>query len=279
MGSNGGLQRTSAVDIFHLTTRLQTMCASLLSVRNLTYSVNHTPILTAVSLSIVENERVGLIGPNGSGKTSLFNILSGYVTPQSGEISLKGENITSMAPHHRARKGLGRTFQHSAIFRQMTVEENLLTALEQGRIFRTRPRSALREEVRGYLTRVGLADRARSQAGDLSGGQLRLLEIVRAIAAGSQLLLLDEPTAGVAPKMREELLALLHDLSSEGKTIIVIEHDIAFLRAWCERVVVLQQGMVALDGPTQLIETDPLLSEIYLGKRSPNDLSGEEGTR
>jgi branched-chain amino acid transport system ATP-binding protein len=184
---------------------------------------------------------------------------------------LKGEEITALEPYERARRGIGRVFQNSGVFREMTVLENMLTAIESreglwgsvlpwsGRLRR------YEEEARQALGDVGLAGHAHKRASSLSGGQLRLLEISRTLAVGAEVLLLDEPTAGVAPILKGELAALLAVLKNRGKTVLIIEHDMNFIEKIADRVAVFNLGNVVLEGSVAEVQRAPLLQEIYFG--------------
>ena len=255
----------------------------MIEVKDLYYSAGATPILNGVTLSVSKGERVGIIGPNGSGKTTLFNCLSGFNPGVKGEIFFNGSPITSQRPDQRARAGLGRVFQNFGVFRDMTLSENIITAIESrrntgklnGGRFSFNPLSKRnsgkrnREQAAEYLSMVGLSDRAADKASNLSGGQMRMLEIVRTVAFGADLLLLDEPTAGVSPKMKLDIAALLRKLQSLGKTYIIIEHDINFIHSLCNRIIVLDQGRIVLDDSPERVRSNPLLQEIYFGSAVP----------
>lgn len=208
---------------------------------------------------------IGLIGPNGSGKTTLFNVLSGFLKPTSGRIQFRGEDITAVPPARRARSGIGRVFQNFGIFREMTLEENVLVALEALAKDRRQKMGNLKDKVKSTLELVGLLDRAKEKASSLSGGQMRLLEIARTLAAGKELFLLDEPTAGVSPKMTKDVAALIRELKDEGKTVLIIEHDLPFIAKVCDRVLVLDVGSVVLAGTPDEVHHDSKLQEIYFG--------------
>lgn len=243
-----------------------------LSVHDIHYKVGSQDILRGVSFSVAEGAVIGIIGPNGSGKTTLFNVLSGFARAQRGSILLGGKELASLPPHARALSGLGRTFQNSGVFRDMTVLENVLTVLEAQlpsyQLFfpRYSGRSKFLETANSLLKDVSLDKLASKRAGDLSGGQLRLLEIARLRATTASLLLLDEPTAGVSPKMKEEVQVLLQKLRADGYTILIIEHDIHFIQSLCDRVLVLDSGRIVLEGTPQEVRSNPLLHETYFGK-------------
>lgn len=243
----------------------------MLSVKDLKFSVKELSILNGISFDVKAGETVGIIGPNGSGKTTLFNCLSGFNIPSSGCISFRGEDITCMAPHQRAMRGLGRVFQNFGIFREMSVLENVVMALESRQpIWSTffpwsKQNDLNRAEALRFLKEVRLDHSAKQRAASLSGGQMRLLEIVRTLAFGADLFLLDEPTAGVSPKMKEDVAALIQKLKELNKTVLVIEHDINFIQKFCNRIVVLDVGKLVLDDSPERVRSSAMLREIYFG--------------
>jgi branched-chain amino acid transport system ATP-binding protein len=241
----------------------------MLTVSNLRFNLGRSTILNGVDIAVRAGEKLGIIGPNGSGKTTLFNCINGFNIPSGGTITFKGQDVTSRPAHEKAALGLGRVFQTFGVFKEMTVLENIVTALEskQGRIILPWSSTNRRNTHRAmeYLAMVGLDIRAREKAGSLSGGQMRLLEIIRALATEADLLLLDEPTAGVSPKMKHEVEGLLRRLQEMNKTVLIIEHDLNFIQALCERIVVLDVGKVVLDGTPEYVRSHKLLQEIYFG--------------
>ncbi|RMG43189.1 MAG: ABC transporter ATP-binding protein [Candidatus Dadabacteria bacterium] len=247
---------------------------TILSVESLSFAVGDLQILNDVHLHVLEGETVGIIGPNGSGKTTLFNCLSGFNSPQKGSIALKGRDISPYEPHKRAIAGLGRVFQNFGIFREMTVGENIILALESRQPIRSTffPWSKQNRKnvatAREYLKQVGLEDKFGDKAGSLSGGQMRLLEIIRTLAFGAELFLLDEPTAGVAPKLKNNVASLIVKLQELGKTVLIIEHDLNFIQKFCTRIIVLDQGRVVLDDAPEKVRESRLLQEIYFGNAS-----------
>ena len=243
----------------------------MLDVTDLKFAIGETEILNGITMSVADGETVGLIGPNGSGKTTLFNCISGFNFAQQGNIKYRGADITSTAPHLRSRAGLGRVFQNFGIFREMTVLENMITALEGRQNFwkSCLPWSSAtkinKKMAMEFLAEAGLQAKANNKAGSLSGGQLRLLEIVRTLAFGADLFLLDEPTAGVSPKMKDEVSKLICHVQSLGKSVLVIEHDINFIQKFCHRIVVLDSGKVVLDDTPDKVRQNERLKEIYFG--------------
>ena len=244
----------------------------MFSVNSICVRIGDTSILNGISCNVVAGECVGVIGPNGSGKTTLFNAISGFITHQHGTIFLGDRDISNLPPFSRAQQGIGRVFQNFGIFREMTVLENLVIALEsRTSLWQTlRPWSSasrlIREQAKAFAAQVKLDGKLSSKAGTLSGGQMRLLEIVRTFAFGAQVFLLDEPTAGVSPKMKDDVADLIGFLRNQGKTILVIEHDIHFVQSFSNRVLVLDQGEVLLFDTPAKVTSDPRLQEIYFGK-------------
>jgi branched-chain amino acid transport system ATP-binding protein len=238
---------------------------SLLSVQHLSLTLQDHTILNDVSFDVAEGEIVGLIGPNGSGKTTLFNVLSGFLMATSGSVAFRSNDITKLSPSKRARLGIGRVFQNFGIFREMTLEENVLVALEALPKDQRKALGSLREAARGTLDMVGLTDHAKKKAGSLSGGQMRLLEIARTLKSGKELFLLDEPTAGVSPKMTQQVADLIKELKKDGKTVVIIEHDLPFISRICDRVIVMDVGKVVLSGKPDEIKKSKELQTLYFG--------------
>jgi branched-chain amino acid transport system ATP-binding protein len=216
--------------------------------------------VAGVSFAVQPQEVLGIIGPNGSGKSTLFDVVAGEQRPSSGTVRLLGRDVTGWQPHRIARAGLGRTFQIPALFANMSVAQNLLTATVQG-------------DWRGAARRAGevlealeLAHVADDLAGTLSGGQQRLLEFGRVLMRDPELILLDEVTAGVHPRLREIMLSAVGRLRDGGKTFVVIEHDMELVRTICERVIVMDAGEIVAEGPFEQIARDQHVVEAYLGR-------------
>ncbi|HLD63846.1 MAG TPA: ABC transporter ATP-binding protein [Candidatus Peribacteraceae bacterium] len=237
----------------------------LLSLQAVSLRIQDQEILRDVTLNVDEGEVIGLIGPNGSGKTTLFNVISGFIKPTAGSITLHGENITAVSPAKRAQRGLGRVFQNFGIFRDMTLEENVLVALEALPRDSRRALGDLKKVTEETLEMVGLASQGKKKAGALSGGQMRLLEIARTLRSGKELFLLDEPTAGVSPKMTKAVSDLITKLKTARKTVIVIEHDLPFISRICDRVAVMDVGEIVLHGTPETVKQSKKLQDIYFG--------------
>jgi branched-chain amino acid transport system ATP-binding protein len=220
--------------------------------------------LNCVSLSFSGNELVGLIGPNGSGKTTLVNTIGGIHQPEEGRIIFNGTNIARMKPHLVTRQGIGRTFQVARAFRRMTVMENLLVpgmahAPERGRAaWKERAR-----EVLDFLTIDHLRD---DYARSLSGGQQKLLELGQVLMTDPDIILLDEPFAGVHPNLMETIFDYITTLHAQGKAFIIVSHDMTSIFTLSERLIVLSYGDVIADGDPEVVKNDELVIEAYLGE-------------
>jgi ABC-type branched-subunit amino acid transport system ATPase component len=223
-----------------------------------------------VSLRVAAGARFGIIGPNGAGKTTLFNLLSGELRPTTGTVALFGRDITALRTYRRAALGLGRTFQITRIFSDLTVLENLTLALHglsRSKLSLLRPwRSyrAMTSEAADLAASFGLAQRLAAPASDLSHGEVRELEVLLALALKPRVLLLDEPAAGLSPAERVDIQALLTSLPAE-LTLVMIEHDIDVLRGVVDSAAVLHLGSLVVQGSMRDIQNDDRVRELYLG--------------
>jgi branched-chain amino acid transport system ATP-binding protein len=230
-----------------------------------------------VSLALAPGEIAALIGPNGAGKTTLFNAIAGNAPVSGGTIRFRGEEIQNLSPHAIARRGIRRTFQNGGLFPDLSVIENVLAGLHTeiasgflGRVLGGR-RSARSERkasrrARALLERMGIGAIAGESAGGLSGGQQRMVEILRAVAAMPPLVLLDEPAVGLAPPAREALAALVRRLAHEdGIGVLLIEHAIELVMQVADRVIVLSEGSKVADGAPEAVRADRAVLEAYLG--------------
>jgi branched-chain amino acid transport system ATP-binding protein len=232
--------------------------------------------LSDVSFAMSAGEIVAVIGPNGAGKTSLFNVITGYVLPQTGTISLSGRRIDGLTPHAIAALGVRRTFQNGGLFAELSVLENVLAGLHArtgGSLAaralglpgaRRQERDAVEEAMR-LLDIFGIRHLAGQRGGELSGGQQRMVEIVRALATDPPLLLLDEPAVGLSPAARGQLSATIRRLAREGLGVLLIEHAIELVMSVADRILVLNYGQAIADGPPEAIRADKQVLEAYLG--------------
>jgi branched-chain amino acid transport system ATP-binding protein len=226
--------------------------------------------VNGVSLAVERRERRAIIGPNGAGKTTLFNLITGHLAPTRGRILFDGRSITGLPPHRVARHGISRSFQRNNLFARLSVLENLrLAAAADGRgsydLFGSVSRlAAPLTRAREVATAVGLAGRLDEAAGRLSYGEQRQLEIGVALATAPQLLLLDEPTAGMSPEETQRMTRLLAALPREV-TVLIIEHDMDVVFSLADRITVLHYGEVLVDGAPDEVRRDPRVYEVYLG--------------
>lgn len=214
-----------------------------------------------VSLQVRKGEIVSVIGPNGAGKTTLFNLLTGQLMPTQGEVRFCGERINERPPHERARLGMGRTFQIAKPLIALTALENVMI----GAFMRHRALSRARDAAMTVLERVGMGSLAARRAGDLTLSERRRLEVARALALEPSLVLLDEVMAGLNQAEVGRAIELLHSLHAEGFTFIIIEHNLKVVRAFSERVIVLDRGCLIAEGSADTILKSPAVIQAYLG--------------
>jgi branched-chain amino acid transport system ATP-binding protein len=243
----------------------------LLEVRGLRRAFGGIHAVDGVDLAVPAGEVRALIGPNGAGKTTFFNLLTGHLTPDAGQVRFASEPLTGLRPHEVWRRGLARTFQIPAIFPNLAVVENVQAALLSWRrrtlSLRGRARDLHRAEASDLLSRVGLAREAERPAGVLAYGDLKKLELAIALANEPRLLLLDEPAAGMAPAERRDLMALVERIvRGGGLTLLFTEHDMDVVFAVADRITVLHQGRVIADGPPAAVRADPEVQRVYLGE-------------
>ena len=246
------------------------MADSLLSVRSLTKQFGAVRASDDFALEVARGELHALIGPNGAGKTTALNQLSGELMPDSGQIYFGGRRITRMATHRRAQLGLARSYQITSIFERLTVQENLSLAIQahNGHSFRFWRKAdhdpAILRAIAPALARVGLEERADTLAARLSHGEKRQLEVGMALAGQPQMLLLDEPYAGMGPGGAVELTKLIRRLKAEV-TILLVEHDMRAVFTLADRITVLVYGRALASGTPQEIRQNPLVRQAYLG--------------
>ncbi|MBN2131475.1 MAG: ABC transporter ATP-binding protein [Sedimentisphaerales bacterium] len=248
---------------------------ALLNIKNLNKHFDGVMALDDFSCTLGEGEILGVIGPNGAGKTTLFNVLTGFIPPDNGHVFLHGSNLSRLSPHKRARLGIGRTFQNLRLIRRISVLENVLLCFKDqpgerlSNVFFRRGKWRVqearnRDKALSLLQHVGLADKANDPADALSYGQQKLLSIVCCLAADAHVLLLDEPVAGIAPEMIEKILGVIQDLPKQGKSVMLIEHNLDAVMQVCGRVVFMDAGAKISEGTPQQVRDDPRVIEAYI---------------
>ncbi len=231
----------------------------LLSVEDVVKKFGEVAALDHCSFDIEKGSITGLIGPNGAGKTTLFNLITGVLQPDSGHVFFKGEEITGKKPYEIARKGIGRTYQIIRIFPKMTLLENLIV------VGKGRERKVMEKAIE-LLHLVRLIEKKDHYASDLSFGQQKLLSLAQVLMLDAELILLDEPAAGINPTLQNELMALIHQLNEAGKTFIIVEHDMSVIMNHCQNAIALNYGQKIAEGNCRLILEDESLLEHYFGR-------------
>lgn len=234
---------------------------TLLEVDSLRKSFGGLTAVDGLTFSVDRDKVVGLIGPNGSGKTTTFNLATGFLTPDGGTVLFDGADITEQPPYKVAKHGLGRTFQITKPFGRMTVYENMLVPNTDRRTYSEEQEA----EIWSILEELDLDHVADQDASELSGGQERLLEIARVLMLDPQMVFLDEPAAGVNPALMDDIVDRIKSLNRRGTAFLVIEHDMAVVDELCDRIVVMADGTRIADGSFDEIQADDQVQEAYLG--------------
>ena len=243
---------------------------SALDVKHLSKAYGGVQAVDDVSFSVAAGELLAMIGPNGAGKTTCFNMLNGQLSPDAGTVEFEGRLLTGLAPREVWRMGVGRTFQITATFASMTVRENIQVALLSHRRRLGAPFAVAARQYRGeadaLLERVGMRGEAERACAVLAYGNLKRVELAIALANAPRLLLMDEPTAGMAPGERNELMQLAADLArSSGIAVLFTEHDMDVVFTHADRIIVLAQGRLIAQGRPDEVHADAHVREVYLG--------------
>ena len=234
----------------------------VLDVRELRKSFGGVRAVDGCTFAVPRNRISGLIGPNGSGKTTTFNLLTGVATPDSGQVLYRGENLAGRKPYEIFARGITRTFQITRIFREMTVLENMLSVTGL-----TVPQRVARARAEELIAFVNLGHLKAEYGGRLSYGQQKLLEFARALMTDPDLILLDEPAAGVNRTLLGSLLEHIHKLQEMGKTILIVEHDMNVIMNHCEWIFVMDYGVKIAEGPPAEIQRNERVIDAYFGRR------------
>jgi len=250
---------------------------ALFEVRGLTKRFLGVTAVGGVDLHVEAGELVSLIGPNGSGKPTLFNCVTGYLAPDEGHVTFRGRDVTGVATHRMARLGIGRTFQLVSVFPRLSALENLLTFLQQHQEESVVARLVRAPRVRRYeavaverammlLDSVGLGARIDTPAGHLSYGQRKLLAFAAALMPDPELVLLDEPAAAVNPTMINQMKEQIRGLHRQGKAVLLVEHNMDVVMDISQRIIVLDHGQKIAEGPPEAIRRDLKVIEAYFGR-------------
>lgn len=250
--------------------------AAYLQAQGLEVSFGGLRALQDCSFTVDKGRITCLVGPNGAGKTTIFNAITGFLKPNEGHVSFKGEPLDGLTPQQIVARGIARTFQNLRLFVDLTALDNVLVGLPDqsgeeplAAIFRpfhvAQAQRRRRQEALATLEHVGLADRANEFVRNLSYGEQKLLTVARGLATGAELLLLDEPASGLSAGALDSIMALLRRLQGEGKTLLVVEHNTRVVQKIADDVLFLHQGHLMATGSPEAIISDPALAEIYFG--------------
>lgn len=251
------------------------MSEAFFQVKGVSKDFDGVTALADLSCTVGKREIVGLIGPNGAGKTTLFNVVTGFIRPDSGSVVFKGTDLLGRAPYRIANLGLSRTFQDLRLIRRMSVLDNVLLAYKDqpgerlANVFlgcrMSRAREAEnRNKALKLLEWAGLGSKAEDPADNLSYGQQKLLSLICCLAADADLLLLDEPVAGIAPEMIESILAIIRGLPGKEKSVVLIEHNLGAVTEVCDRVIFMDAGTKVSEGTPEEVRSDPKVIKAYL---------------
>jgi ABC-type branched-subunit amino acid transport system ATPase component len=239
-----------------------------LATDGLTKAFGGVVALDSASVVFHDGRVNALIGPNGSGKTTFFNCVTGMIRPDRGRVTYRDTDITGRAPHTVAAAGIGRTFQLCRVFPRLTALDNVLVAARPagllGQLRGARDRSTI-ERARGWLTRLGIEHLADAEARNLSWGQQKLLELAGVLMSGPRTVLLDEPAGGVNPALLDRIAALVRDLNAEGTTFVIVEHNMELVMNISDHIVVFDRGRPIAEGPPARIRADERVLGAYLG--------------
>ena len=250
----------------------------LLEIRDLEVVFDGFRAIDKLDFRVAEGEVRFLIGPNGAGKTTVIDVVTGLTRPAGGTVTFAGQSVLGLPEHKIVRMGVGRTFQTASVFEQLTVTENLDLAANFRQPLRAllRRRKGVSDAVAAALETVGLADQAQSLAEVLSHGQKQWLEIGMLLVQDPHLLLLDEPVAGMSKDERTRTGELLHEIA-RTRTVVVVEHDMEFLRRFANCVTVMHEGQVLCEGTVAEVQADPRVQEVYLGRSRDKRSTAEVG--
>jgi branched-chain amino acid transport system ATP-binding protein len=251
---------------------------AILEVKKLSKDFGGLRAINQIDVDVQEGEILGVIGPNGSGKTTLFNLITGFLKPTEGQIRYKGEPITSMPSYEIAARGIGRTFQLRSIFSNLSVRENMIIGSHLrakdgiwSSFFRTKSYkeggAELEQRVTKTLTFMGMEKQADQVAGSLPYGDQRKLELATTLALDPEILLLDEPATGMNPQETETIMNLVQLIQQQGKTIVVVEHNMKVVMGLCRRIVVLDYGVKITEGTPEEVTTNEKVISVYLGRK------------
>ena len=253
---------------------------TLLSASNVSRAFGGVQALNLCSLEVEKGSITGLIGPNGSGKTTLFNVMTGYVKPDSGTVTFNEEDITNARPDVVFARGIGRTFQLTRIFAQMSVLENMLVATQHDEgwlrgLTRSKSSPVEVDNAMEWLDFVGISRLADLQAGSLSYGQRKLLELAYVLVADPDVILLDEPAGGVNLTLINQIAEKIRTLNAQGKTFLIVEHNMEFVMNLCDSVTVMHQGTNLVSGLPADVRANPQVLDAYLGGGDDDEVPEE----